>query len=188
MKIAFIVYDDMTALDFIGVYDPIARLKSMGFYEDLSIDICAYQPMVKDYYGYLNMLPQKIGSSLKEYDIVVLPGGFGSRSLINNDKFINWIQDISENAFKVSVCTGSLILGAAGFLNNRVATTHPNAYEKLKPFCKEVKRDRIVEDGNIITARGVTAGIDLGLYLCEKLTDIQTKELIRIQMDYNTFK
>jgi cyclohexyl-isocyanide hydratase len=81
------------------------------------------------------------------------------------------------------------LLGAAGFLHGKSATTHPNAFRLLGEFCAQVVVDqRIVDQGDVITARGVTASIDLGLYLCEKLTDFETREKIRLQMDYQTDK
>ncbi|MFD0131711.1 DJ-1/PfpI family protein, partial [Bacillus subtilis] len=83
------------------------------------------------------------------------------------------------------VCTGSLLFGSAGFLNGKTATTHPNAFEDLMKYCKVVDK-RIVDEGSVITARGVSSSIDLGLYLYEKLAGYEAKEKIRIQMDYQT--
>jgi cyclohexyl-isocyanide hydratase len=86
--------------------------------------------------------------------------------------------------YKVSVCTGALLLGAAGFLTGKTATTHRTAFNDLKPYCASVVDQRIVDEGDVITARGVTSSIDLGLYLCEKLAGHEVKERIRQQMDY----
>jgi len=84
----------------------------------------------------------------------------------------------------VSVCTGSLLLGAAGFLKNKKATTHPNAYELLEPYCKEVIKSRIVKDGNLITAGGVSTSIDLALYIVEIFVNKEAVEMIKKQIDY----
>ncbi|HEY9296019.1 MAG TPA: DJ-1/PfpI family protein, partial [Phormidium sp.] len=86
--------------------------------------------------------------------------------------------------YKVSVCTGSLLLGAAGFLAGKIATTHPNAFTELEKYCASVVDKRIVDEGEVITARGVTSSIDLGLYLCEKFCGYDVKEQIRQRMDY----
>ena len=83
-----------------------------------------------------------------------------------------------------AVCTGSLLLGAAGFLTDKVATTNPVAYEMLKPYCKTVVRDRIVVDGNVITAGAVGSSIDLGLYLCRIFYDSKAQYHIADQMAY----
>jgi hypothetical protein len=123
MRTAFVVYDGMTSLDFIGVYDPLTRLKTMGFTGDLSWEICSFKGDVTDGAG-LCMRPNKIGGSLGDYDIVVVPGGFGSRELLRDDKFVEWLSTASGCKFKASVCTGSVLLGAFGFLKGRRATMH----------------------------------------------------------------
>lgn len=183
MKIAFIIYNGMTALDFIGVYDPVIRLKTMGFIKDLQWDICAQTSEVKDSAG-LQFAPTKVRNTLRDYDIVIVPGGPGSRELINNPEFLEWLSTASSCRLKVSVCTGALLLAAAGFLQDKTATTHPNAFDELKKFSVRVVDRRIVDEDDVITARGVTSSIDLGLYLCERLAGEVARERIRQQIDY----
>lgn len=183
MKIAFIVFDEMTTLDFVGVYDAVRRLKTMGFIEDFAWDICARASLISDHSGLL-IVPNKAGASLADYDMVIVPGGYGTRDLVNDREFMNWMRTAAPCKWKVSVCTGSVLLGAAGFLEGRRATTHPSAFDELRPYCAEVIDERIVDEGDVITARGVTSAIDLGLYLCEKLAGTDAKERIRRQMDY----
>lgn len=91
MKVAFVIYDGMTALDFIGVYDPVTRLKTMGFMKDLQWDICAHTKKVKDITG-LRLSPTRIRQSLQGYDMVIVLGGFGSRKLMNDKSFIEWLK------------------------------------------------------------------------------------------------
>jgi cyclohexyl-isocyanide hydratase len=150
---------------------------------DLTWEICAYTQEVKDNNG-LRFSPDKVGQMLGRYDMVVVPGGFGSRKLLKDAGFIEWIKTAARCPLKVSVCTGSLIWGAAGFLQDKPATTHPGAYTELRDFCSDVRDERVVDAGDIITARGVTAAIDIGLYLCEKLVGREASEDIRRQMDY----
>jgi cyclohexyl-isocyanide hydratase len=185
MKVAFIVYTGMTALDFIGVYDPVIRLKTMDFMPDLEWDICAHSQEVSDNAG-LRFTPNKIGESLQPYDMIIVPGGIGTRNLVDDPELIAWLKTSASCKFKVSVCTGSLLLGAAGFLEGKTATTHPNAFHDLQKYCKSVVHKRVVDEGDVITARGVTSSIDLGLYLCEKFAGREVKEKIRQQMDYQT--
>ncbi len=177
MRIAFIIYDGMTALDFIGFYDPLTRLKNIEW------DISAISKEVHDGTG-LRFTPTKISPDLGEYDILFVPGGYGSRKLIKNKKFINWLRTGKNCKLKVSVCTGSLLLGAAGFLKGKKATTHRKAFEELSKFCSVVDK-RIVDEGDVITARGVTSSIDLGLYICEKLAGRKVMEEVREQIDYS---
>ena len=185
MRVAFIIFERMTALDFIGFYDPVTRLKKMGFLPELAWDICAYTPAVHDDGG-LGFTPTNVGQPLSGYDAIFVPGGFGTRTLIKDPGFVEWIGSAAPVGLKVSVCTGSLVLGAAGFLEGRAATTHPNAFEELRPFARTVVDQRIVDEGQVITARGVTASIDLGLYICERLAGPEVRERIRKQMDYQT--
>ncbi len=128
--------------------------------------------------------PSKVKEPLSDYDIVIIPGGFGTRELQSDVEFIKWIKTSETVKLKVSVCTGSVIFGAAGFLLGKRATTHPIAFDDLKPYCLKVENHRIVDEGSIITARGVTSAIDVGLYLVEKLAGSETKAKIATQMDY----
>jgi transcriptional regulator GlxA family with amidase domain len=183
MKIAFVVFNGLTTLDFIGIYDPLTRLKTMGFMPDLEWDICARTDIVKDDRG-LVMVPTAIQEPLQTYDVLVVPGGYGTRTLIHDTNFIEWIQTAEPCKLKISVCTGALLLGAAGFLKGKRATTHPTALRELTPFCQTVLESRIVDEGNLITAGGVSSGIDAGLFVVERLAGEETKAKIAKQMDY----
>jgi transcriptional regulator GlxA family with amidase domain len=183
MKVAFVVFNGLTTLDFIGIYDPLTRLKTMGFMPDLEWDICARTDIVKDDRG-LVMVPTAIQEPLQTYNLLVVPGGYGTRTLIHDSNFIEWIQTAEPCNLKVSVCTGALLLGAAGFLKGKRATTHPTALGELTPFCQTVLESRIVDEGNLITAGGVSSGIDAGLFVVERLAGEETKAKIAKQMDY----
>ena len=183
MKTAFIIFNNMTALDFIGIYEPLSRLNSMGIMSDFNWHICSFTKTVKDNNG-LSFTPDCIGNSLANYDLVIVPGGFSTRKIQNDSAFIHWLQTAGSARMIASVCTGSLLLGAAGFLKDKTATTHPAAYDDLQPYCKSVSKQRICDQGNIITARGVTSSIDLGLYLVEKISGPETRFKISRQMDY----
>lgn len=183
MNVAFCIYDGMTALDFVGIYDPVTRLHRMGFLE-LNWDICARTQQVTA--NRLTFEVDQVDSPLARYDILIIPGGTRTRRLMDETQFIEWLKSAREDALLVSVCTGSLLLGAAGYLTGKQATTHPSQYEVLKQFAT-LSTDRIVHDGNVITGRGVTAGIDVGLYVVEELSDMETRETIATQMDYPYF-
>jgi cyclohexyl-isocyanide hydratase len=182
MKVAYIIFEGITWLDLIGIYDPISRLKT-HFLPDLSWDVCSLTNSVKDNHG-LQMSATKVNTSLATYDVLIVPGGVGTRALIHDQPFLDWIETGQGATCKVSICTGSLILGAAGFLYGKVATTHFNEYDTLKPYCKEVVSERIVEDGDVITAGAVSASVDLGLYLCRKWVGAEAASDIRRRMNY----
>ena len=183
MKAAFIIFDRMTALDFVGVYDPLTRLKSMGLMPGFGWDICAHSKEVADDKG-LAFTPTRVGESLRGYDLLIVPGGFGTRELVDDAGFIAWLKTSAPCELKASVCTGSLLLGAAGFLEGRRATTHPGSFRELERFCREVVDQRVVDEGDVVTARGVTSAIDLGLHLVERFVGKEGGERIRRQMDY----
>jgi transcriptional regulator GlxA family with amidase domain len=183
VKTAFVIFDDMTVMDFIGIYDPLTRLKSMKIMPEFEWNVCALRAQVADDKG-LRILPDSVAKPLNEYDLIVVPGGMGTRKLQHDEAYIKWLRSAESAKLKASVCTGALLLGAAGFLRGRRATTHPSAYEELKPYCAQVIEERVVDEGDIVTARGVTSGIDLGLHLVERLAGAEARARVARQMDY----
>ncbi|HVG19977.1 MAG TPA: DJ-1/PfpI family protein [Blastocatellia bacterium] len=186
MKAAFIIYDGMTALDFVGAYDALTRLKTMKFIPDFGWEVCARTEEVLDGSG-LWFTPTMTRGGLQGFDLVVVPGGYGARKLAGDVEFILWLRSSEGCKLKASVCTGSILLGAAGFLKGKRATTHRSAFDELRPFCGTVVDERVVDEGDIVTARGVTSSIDLGLHLCERLAGREARERIQRQMDYQSF-
>ncbi|MEL6925016.1 MAG: DJ-1/PfpI family protein [Bacteroidota bacterium] len=185
MKIAYILFDDITLLDFVGIYDPLSRIRLKNMLPDFQWDLCSHQAMIEDGYG-LKMKMDKVRPDLSTYDMLIVPGGFGTRELMKDAEYLEWLRTAAPVPYKVSVCTGSLLLGAAGFLEGKSATTHFNEYETLKPFCKTVVPDRIVVDGKTITAGAVASSLDLGLYLCSLLVGGAKTEEIRVMMNYRS--
>lgn len=183
MKIAYILFNGITWLDFFGVYDPLTRLQSLKYIPKLHWDLCAFTEKVSDNFG-LQVVPTKVKESLAAYDAIIVPGGFGTRPLRFDKAFLDWMRTAEPVKQKISVCTGSLILGAAGFLSHRRATTNFQEYDTLKPYCKEVVTERIVEDQNVITTGAVSSSIDLGLYLCEKWASKEAAIQVRKRMEY----
>jgi cyclohexyl-isocyanide hydratase len=183
MKAAFVVFDRMTFLDFVGFYDAVTRLKSMKIIEDFDWRICSMAAEVTDDRG-LRFRPQVVGESLAGYDMLFVPGGMGTRSLQHDTQFLAWFRSASDAPLKVSVCTGALLLGAAGFLKGKRATTHPNAYQELEPYCASVVRERVVDEGDVITGRGVSSSLDLGLHVVQRLAGAPARDRIAAQMDY----
>lgn len=184
MKIAFIIFDGITWLDLIGIYDPISRLKAYQYIPELEWDFCSMEKSAKDSFG-TEILASKIKPDLSNYDMIIIPGGFGTRELRYEEEFIEWIKSAENVTYKVSICTGSLILGAAAFLKDKQVTTHFNEYEALKGSAKKVHTHRIVRDGNVITAGAVASSLDLGLYICQMLSGESARERIRQAMDYH---
>ena len=187
LKIAFVIYDNLTLLDFAGAYDSLTRLKTMGFVPDLAYEICAMTEDVRSVEG-ARLIADRVADDLSTYDYVIIPGGDGIKDLMKDPVFLRWISVASEKTTVAALCGGSLLLGAAGLLAGKRATTHPQLMGILKHFAGDVLPDRIVDEGNIITAGGVTSSIDLGLYLCEKIAGPGAREKIAAQMDYRFYR
>ncbi|MFL1896362.1 DJ-1/PfpI family protein [Aquimarina sp. 2-A2] len=187
MKIAYILFDGITLLDFIGFYDPIKNIKTKGFMENLNWHLCATKKSIMDSFG-LEIIVDKIKPDLSVYDMIVVPGGYGTRELQHNIEFIEWLRTGENVDYIVSICTGSLLIGSAGFLKNKTATTNFNEYKSLEKYCEKVAQARIVDDNNTITAGAVASSLDLGLYVSKKLIGKEKTEEIRIGMDYHPEK
>jgi cyclohexyl-isocyanide hydratase len=184
MRIAYILFDNFNLLDFAGVYDPVSRLRPLGFIPNLEWDICALDDTVMDGYR-LAIYVDKIKPDLSGYDVIIIPGGLGVRTQLRVKQFIQWLQTAATVPIKASIGSGSLLLGAAGFLQDKQATTHFDQYEHLAPFCRDVVQRRIVEDFGVITAGAVSSSLDLGLYLCDKLAGKEAMEAVKQRMDYH---
>jgi cyclohexyl-isocyanide hydratase len=183
MRVAFVLFDGMTSLDFFGFFEPVTLLKSLDLLPDLEWEVCARSAEVRDDKG-LTIRAGKVVETLEGYDVVFLPGGRIARTLKDDASFIGWIRSAESCQYKVAVCTGSLLLGAAGFLVGRTATTNPRAYEVHSAYTHNVARVRIVDDQNVITAGAVATSIDLGLYVCEKLAGAEARRKVQMQIDY----
>ncbi|OXM84793.1 DJ-1/PfpI family protein [Paenibacillus rigui] len=183
MKMAFVLFDGMTSMDLAGFYEAITWLAILKSRENVSWTFCADKAIVTDDRG-LTMKADKVLPNLGEFDLVFLPGGFSTRKLRFDDAFMEWVRTAESVQYKVSVCTGALLWGAAGFLEGKKATTNSSAYDLLAPYCTEVVKARVVRDGNVITGGGVTASIDLGLYMVEWLTNTDTVLQVQQKLEY----
>jgi cyclohexyl-isocyanide hydratase len=183
MKIAFVLFDGLTFLDFAGFYDVINRLNFFEQTKGTTWETCAMTDQVTDESG-LTLKVDRVKPNLAEYDLVFVPGGMGTRKLRFDEAFVGWLRQAENVPLKVSVCTGSLLMGAAGFLTGKKATTHPNVYDLLEPYVAEVIQTRIVKDGNVITAGGVATSIDLGIYVVGLLAGQEAAANVKLQIDY----
>jgi cyclohexyl-isocyanide hydratase len=187
MKMAFILFDGMTSLDWIGFFEAVTRLRLMEGGENVSWDFCAVKDEVVDDRG-VTCRAGRVRPDLSGYDLVFVPGGMATRTLRHDDGFIGWIRTAEPAQWKISVCTGALLLGAAGFLQGKKATTNASALELLKPYCAEVVKARVVRDGRVITGGGVSASLDLGLYVVELLKGAEAAQTIARQMEYPWYR
>ncbi|MVO99513.1 DJ-1/PfpI family protein [Paenibacillus lutrae] len=187
MKMAFIAFEGMTSLDLIGFTEAVTWMGILQAKEKVSWDFCSIQEEITDDRG-LSLRIKHVRPDLAGYDLIFIPGGMSTRQLRHDPEFVSWIRTAHSARYKVSVCTGALLLGAAGFLTGRRATTNRSAYELLAPYCREVVQERVVRDGGIFTGGGVSTSIDLGLFLVETLTSPEFALQVQDKMDYPYYR
>jgi transcriptional regulator GlxA family with amidase domain len=181
MEIAILLFDKITALDAIGPYEVLSRLP------DAKVTFVAKEPgLQRTENRMLALQADQPLSDLAHPDILVLPGGFGTRALAQDEQLLDWIRAAHESSiWTTSVCTGSLLLGAAGLLNGLEATTHWMVMDALAAYGAKPVSRRIVQQGKIITCSGVASGIDMALTLAAKIAGPEWAQGIQLGIEYD---
>ncbi len=183
-RIGFLVFPRLTLLDLIGVHDALRRLAPMGIDPEVTLRVIGTEGAIADEAG-LHIIPDSVYEDLAPLDLLVVPGGLGTRRLLEDPRCIGYLRGWSDRKPLASVCTGSLLLGKAGVLAGLRATTHHGSFDLLRPFCREVVTDeRVVDEGRVVTAAGVTSALDLGLHLVAKFWGDEARRRIAAQMEY----
>ena len=183
-RFGFIAFDGMTLLDLVGVYDPLSRIASMGFDATSTCEVVAgHEGQVWARDG-VELKVQRVRPPLTDFDVVVVPGGPGSRTLVREASFIDWLAAFPVNRLIASVCTGALLLGGAGRLRGKRATTHANALGDLAAYGATAVAERVVDEGQLVTAGGVTSGLDLGIHLVRRLHGDEVAAKVERQMEW----
>jgi cyclohexyl-isocyanide hydratase len=180
MRIGMVVFPGLTQLDLTGPYEVFIRLpevKVLLVWENTN-------PVKSD--GGLVLQPDTDFENCPQVDVLCVPGGRGIFDAMQNEKLLNFLRTQAQHAkYITSVCTGSLVLAAAGLLKGYRATTHWLSIDLLKRFGVEIEDERVAVDRNRITGGGVTAGIDFGLFLAAKLYNEDVAKEIQLMMEYN---
>jgi transcriptional regulator GlxA family with amidase domain len=181
MQIAILIFDGLTALDAVGPYEVLSRLP------DAELRFVAKQPGTKRTdTGALGVQADLTLGELASPEVVLVPGGPGSRPLMNDPEVLDWLREAHRGStWTTSVCTGGLVLGAAGILDGKRATTHWAFMERLSELGAEPVHERVVEDGRVITAAGVSAGIDMALTLASRVAGDQVAQAIQLGIEYD---
>jgi len=181
MRIAIFLYEGMTALDAIGPYDVLRQLPGaeVVFVGDTAgVKRTEAQP--------LGLVADRALADVTRADILVVPGGLGQERVMREPATLAWIRRIHETTtWTTSVCTGSLILAAAGLLRGLRATTHWAVLDELRQFGATPVSERVVEQGKIITAAGVSAGIDMALRLVARIAGDDVARGIQLGIEYD---
>jgi putative intracellular protease/amidase len=181
MEIAVALFEQVTALDAVGPYEVLQRLPGA------EVRFVGHRRgEVRTDNGFLGLTIDHTFDEVSKPDVLLIPGGIGSRALVHDDVILDWIRSAHKTSqFTTSVCTGSLLLAAAGLLKGRRATTHFSARPLLLNYGATPTEDRVVQEGKIITAAGVSSGIDMALHLAEQLTDATTARALQLMIEYD---
>ena len=184
MQIAIPLFPEVTALDAVGPYEVLQRLPgaTVTFVGETLGEVRADN-------GFLGLTVDTTLAQVSSPDVVLMPGGIGTRRLIyEGSPILDWLRQVHQTSrFTTSVCTGSIVLAAAGLLEGLTATTHWSLYDQLEAQGAVPVRQRIVEhlDRRIITAAGVSAGIDMALRLSELLVDADAARAMQLLIEYD---
>ncbi len=181
MNIAIPIFDRLTALDAVGPYEVLSRIPGA------TVQFIAHEPGPKRTETKMLALVADVAiDELPHPEVVVVPGGVGTRALMSDEKILGWLRTADESSqWTTSVCTGSLVLAAAGILRGLEATTHWLAMDTLAQYGATPVNRRVVEQGKVITAAGVSSGIDMALTLAARIAGDDIAEAIQLGIEYD---
>jgi len=180
INVGILIFDEVEVLDFAGPFEVFSRTRLLkGAESRRSDDSAPFNPFTISIdskpltaSGGLKIIADYSFNDFPKIDILIVPGGYGTRTLLNNERLLQWIKAVSAKAnITASVCTGSLLLAKAGLLEGKRATTHWGAIEALKSISKDITviNDRRIVNDEIITSAGVSSGIDMAFMIVENL-------------------
>jgi len=181
--VAIPLFDRFTALDAIGPYEVLQRVPSVEV-----VFVGHETGEVRSDDRMLGITRDAVFEDLASPDVVVFPGGFGTRALEHDDRVLDWVRSAHRTTtFTTSVCTGALVLAAAGLLTGRTATTHWSTYADLERHGVTAVPERVVEhlEDRLLVAAGVSSGIDMALRLVELLVDRTAAEAAQLLIEYD---
>ena len=181
MQIAYLLYDRFTALDIVGPHDVLNSVPG-----NESIFVAEERGPVRNESDTLSLVADASIDEVRSPDIVVVPGGYGNRVLLEHEPLHEWIRAVHENTtWTTSVCTGSLLLAAAGLLEGVPATSHWLARDMLAEFGAQPVPERVVQHGKIVTAAGVSSGIDMALWLVQQINGDEVAQAVQLGIEYD---
>jgi putative intracellular protease/amidase len=181
MLIVCLLFEGLTALDIVGPYEVLQRLP------DANVQFVAAQAgPVRTDNGFLSLVADAPIAEVTAADIVVIPGGFATRKLESDATLLEWIRAIdATTTWTTSVCTGSMLLAAAGLLEGKEATCHWASLDRLREYGAIPTGRRVVEQGKIVTAAGVSSGIDMALTLAARIGGDELAQAIQLGIEYD---
>jgi transcriptional regulator GlxA family with amidase domain len=181
MRIAILIFDELTALDAVGPYEVLSRLPDSELHF-----VAKERGLKRTDTGALGLSADRELYELADPEVLLVPGGQGNRPLLDDDEVLEWVRGAHEGSrWTTSVCTGALVLGAAGALAGKRATTHWAFLDRLTEFGATPLRQRVVEDGKVVTAAGVSAGIDMALTLAARIAGEDFAKAVQLGIEYD---
>lgn len=188
-NVAIVLFDDVEVLDFAGPFEVFSVAATRGAERTLNVYTVAEEIRIHITSGGLQVVPQYTLADCPPPDIVVMPGGYGTRRQMKNAALLDWVRAQAARAeLMTSVCTGSLVYGCAGLLDGLTATTHHEEYDLLarsSPALTVVRGVRFVDHGTIITSAGVQAGMDMALHVVARLFGEATARATAANIEYD---
>jgi cyclohexyl-isocyanide hydratase len=179
-RVGFLVFPNITQLDMTGPYEVFTKLPEA----EVHFIWKTLEPVVAD--GGMKLTPTTTFANCPQLDLVCCPGGAGVNALLNDEETLTFLREQAKGArYVTSVCTGALVLGAAGLLKGRRAATHWMSRDMLKAFGATPVAERVVTDGNVITGGGVTAGIDFALTIAAQAFNEDLAKAIQLGIEYD---
>lgn len=186
-KVAILLFDNVEVLDFAGPFEVFSVTSEELKQKVFEVFTVAEKPVVQARGG-LSINVTYTLESCPQPDILIVPGGIGTRPLLKNEAVLNWIKEkYTHCEHLLSVCTGAMLLGKIGLLDGLPSTTHHatfDEYQTIAPNTLIVKDKRFVDNGKIVTSGGISAGIDMSLYMVEKLLGRDAVEKTVKEMEY----
>jgi putative intracellular protease/amidase len=181
MQVAYLLYDGFTALDITGPHEVLNSVPDVE-----SIFVAERAGAIRNESDTLSLVADASIDEVPEPGVIVVPGGYGTRALLDHEPVLDWIRGAHETSeYTTSVCTGTLVLAAAGLLDGKPATTHFLARDMLGQLGAEPVTDRVVEHDRIITAAGVSSGIDMALRLVQKKYGDEVAQAVQLGIEYD---
>jgi transcriptional regulator GlxA family with amidase domain len=181
MQIAYLLYDRFTALDITGPHEVLNSVPG-----NESIFVAERAGPIRNESDTLSLVADASLAEVPNPDTLVVPGGYGTRALLEHEPLLGWIREVhGTTTWTTSVCTGALLLAAAGLLDGAPATTHWLARDLLAQLGAKPVAERVVEHGKIVTAAGVSAGIDMALTLVQRINGDEVAQAVQLGIEYD---
>ncbi|MBP2636059.1 MAG: isonitrile hydratase [Firmicutes bacterium] len=184
IKIGIVLFPQVEELDFVAPFEVLSyinKLKPGSTQVMLAAE--TLEPITA--FNGLKVIPDITLAEAPQFDIIVIPGGKGRIAAMKNPAICQFVQKQSaQTLYTTSVCTGAFILAGAGLLTNKKATTYHTALDELAAYSVKVKQQKVVQDGNIITAAGVSSGLELGLYVLKLLFGLALSQEVANKIEY----